>query len=118
MEYLGHLTREALALELAAAAVALVTPCWEEPFGLVIAEALACGTPVAAFDRGAVADLLTAETGALAQADDVADLARAIGVALGKSRSACRAQAELHWSQARMLGQYEQLLAEVAGQHV
>ncbi len=118
VEYLGHLTRDALARELAAAAVALVTPCWEEPFGLVIAEALACGTPVAAFNRGAVADLLTTETGALAQADDVADLARAIGVALGKSRSACREQAELRWSQARMLGQYEQLLAEVAGQHV
>ncbi len=51
-EYLGHLRLDELATLTAGAAVAVVTPCWEEPFGLVAAEALACATPIAAFDRG------------------------------------------------------------------
>ena len=51
-----------------AASATLVTPRWDEPFGLVVAESLACGTPVAAFARGAVPDLLDDECGVLAAA--------------------------------------------------
>ncbi|WP_296249863.1 glycosyltransferase family 4 protein [Pseudomonas sp. UBA4194] len=113
--YLGHLSRDELATELASACVALVTPRWEEPFGLVVAEALACGTPVAAFARGAIADLLTEATGALAGPDDVDGLAQAIRLARRKSRLACRLHAETHWGQATMLDRYESLLHRVAG---
>ena len=118
VEHLGHLQRPELAAELAAAAVALVTPCWDEPFGLVVAEALACGTPVAAFDRGAMRDLISDEVGCLVPPNDVAALAAAIEVARGKSRQACRARAEALWSQSLMLDRYEALLAEVAAHHV
>jgi len=117
VEYLGHLPREVLVEELARASVALVTPCWEEPFGLVVAEALACGTPVAAFDRGALADLLDENTGALAAAGDVAGLADALRVARGKSRAACRRLAEAQWSHELMLTRYEQLLRDVVASH-
>ncbi|WPO98257.1 glycosyltransferase family 4 protein [Pseudomonas sp. HR96] len=117
VEYLGHLQRPALAAELANAAVVLVTPCWEEPFGLVVAEALACGTPVVAFDRGAMGDLIGAEVGCLVPANDVAALAAAIPLARSKSRQACRAWAEAHWSHHLMLERYEALLGEVAAQH-
>lgn len=117
VEYLGHLQRPQLATELASAAVALVTPCWEEPFGLVVAEALACGTPVVAFDRGAMADLINDEVGCIVPANDVAALAAAIPVARGKSRLACRARAESQWNQSLMLERYEALLSEVARQH-
>ncbi|WP_234407499.1 glycosyltransferase [Pseudomonas bohemica] len=117
IEYLGHLQRPELAAELASAAVALVTPCWDEPFGLVVAEALACGTPVAAFDRGAMRDLISDEVGCLAPPNDVVALAAAIAVARGKSRPACRARAEALWNQSLMLDRYEALLAEVAAQH-
>ncbi|WP_277962609.1 glycosyltransferase family 4 protein [Pseudomonas sp. RIT-To-2] len=117
VEYLGHLQRPQLATELASAAVALVTPCWDEPFGLVVAEALACGTPVAAFDRGAMADLISEEVGCLVPPDDVAALAAAIATARGKSRQACRARAETLWDQNLMLDRYEALLTEVAARH-
>lgn len=118
VEYLGHLQRSELATELATAAVALVTPCWDEPFGLVVAESLACGTPVAAFNRGAMGDLISDDVGCLVPPNDVAALADAIAVARGKSRQACRARAEALWSQSLMLDRYEALLAEVAAQHV
>jgi glycosyltransferase involved in cell wall biosynthesis len=117
VDYLGHLQREALAVELASAAVALITPCWEEPFGLVVAEALACGTPVVAFNRGAMRDLISEEVGCLVPANDVAALAAAIPAARGKSRQACRARAEAQWSHGLMLERYEALLAQVAAQH-
>jgi UDP-glucose:tetrahydrobiopterin glucosyltransferase len=45
------------------ASVAVVTPPWDEPFGLVVIEALACGTPVAALARGAMTELVDAEVG-------------------------------------------------------
>lgn len=117
VEYLGHLQRPELAAQLASAAVALVTPCWEEPFGLIVAEALACGTPVVAFDRGAMRDLVSDEVGCVVPANDVAALAAAIPLALGKSRQACRARAEAQWSHDLMLQRYETLLAEVVSQH-
>jgi glycosyltransferase involved in cell wall biosynthesis len=118
VQYLGHLQRTELAAELATAALALVTPCWDEPFGLVVAEAMACGTPVAAFDRGAMRDLISDDVGCLVPPNDVAALAAAMAVARGKSRSACRARAEALWNHDLMLDRYEALLAEVAAQHV
>ena len=117
IRYLGHLGREALCVELASASAALVTPCWEEPFGLVVAEALACGTPVAAFARGALPELLTEATGALAPAGDVPALATALLAARGKSRQACRARAESQWGYGLMLKRYEARLYEVTAAH-
>jgi len=54
----GALRQPALCALVGGSAVALVTPVWEEPFGLVVAEALATGTPVAAFDEGGVPEVL------------------------------------------------------------
>ena len=119
VSYAGHLESEALAELVGDAEVALVTPCWEEPFGLVAIEALACGTPVAAFRRGALAEILDDRTGALARRDDAADLARAIEVARGLSRAACRRRAERRFSLEAMtdryLDAYRSLLAGAPG---
>jgi glycosyltransferase involved in cell wall biosynthesis len=116
--YLGHLDHEALSHEVAAAAAFVCTPRWDEPYGLVVAESLACGTPVAAFARGAIPDILTRDCGALARPDDVEDLARAITEAVSLSRSACRARAEAACDMDRMIDAYEQLYLElVEAQH-
>jgi glycosyltransferase involved in cell wall biosynthesis len=80
---------------------------WDEPFGLVVAEALACGTPVAAFARGALVELLDDDTGRLAPADDLAGLARAIGEATVLDRDACRRGAERRFSAGAMTDGYE-----------
>jgi glycosyltransferase involved in cell wall biosynthesis len=104
--YAGHLDSATLAELVAAAAVALVTPCWEEPFGLVAIEALACGTPVAGFARGALPEILDACTGALAEPDDVADLARRIEGARALRRRDCRRRAEAHFSLDAMTDRY------------
>lgn len=112
--YVGHLDSPALAALVASARVALTTPRWEEPYGLVVAEALACGTPVAAFRRGAMPELLDESTGALAIPDDADDLARAIEVAAGRDRAACRAHAESHCSIDTMTDRYEALYAQLS----
>ncbi len=51
------LSRAELARLIGASACALVTPLWDEPFGLVAPEALACGTPVAAFRSGGINEI-------------------------------------------------------------
>ena len=106
---LGHLGQADLAAALGGARIAVATPRWEEPFGLVIAEALACGTPVAGFRRGAFPDLLDAATGRLAAPDDVADLARVMSEALSLDRGACRRRAEAHFDVEVMIDRYEAL---------
>jgi glycosyltransferase involved in cell wall biosynthesis len=75
VRYVGHLTQAALAHVVGHASVSVVTPLWDEPYGLVVAESLACGTPVAAFARGGVPEILTTASGALAPGGDVAALA-------------------------------------------
>ncbi|AQR62858.1 glycosyl transferase family 1 [Brevundimonas sp. LM2] len=104
--YLGHLDHGALAGVIGGARAALCTPCWEEPYGLVVAEALACGVPVAAFARGAIPEILTDACGVLAAPDDAASLAVATRQALTLSRSACRHRAETLCDAEVMIDQY------------
>jgi glycosyltransferase involved in cell wall biosynthesis len=111
--YLGHLPHVELADVIGGARVFLCTPCWEEPYGLVVAEALACGVPVAAFARGAIPELLDATTGVLAIPDDPASLAQAGIAAETLDRSACRAHAERRCDAERMIDEYEALYVEL-----
>lgn len=112
--YLGHLDHDGLAGEIGGASAYLCTPCWEEPFGLVVAEALACGVPVASFARGAIPEIIDATCGVLARADDVADLARAGLAAENLSRIACRRRAEARCDAAAMIDGYERLYRQLA----
>lgn len=112
--HLGHLSQPELAAAVGRSAAALVTPMWNEPYGLVVAEALACGTPVAAFARGAVPELVTPGCSALAEPGDAADLALAIRRAVTLPRAAARARAVAHCSAELMVDQYVDLYRDLA----
>jgi glycosyltransferase involved in cell wall biosynthesis len=105
--------------ELLGNAVAMLNPLqWPEPFGLVMIEALACGTPIVAHPNGSVPEIVTdGVTGFLR--DDVDALADALRHVPDLSRAACRESAENSFSTTRMvedhLQLYERLLAERAG---
>jgi glycosyltransferase involved in cell wall biosynthesis len=107
--HVGHLAHRELAALVGGASAFLCTPMWDEPYGLVVAEALACGVPVAAFARGAIPEILDASCGVLANPDDVEALARAARASLSLDRRACRRRAERVCDAERMIDAYEAL---------
>lgn len=91
IDYVGALRQPELAALVGASSVALVTPVWSEPFGLVMAEALMTGTPVAAFDSGGTSEVLAGIPGtAVVPSADTAALARAATNLVAQSRSGLR----------------------------
>ena len=88
-------------------ALALIFPIdWPEPFGLVMAEALACGTPVIARRRGSVPEVIThGVTGLIGETDD--ELAAFVKTVHTIDRAACRAEALERFSPAAMAAGYE-----------
>ncbi len=111
--HVGHLDHDALAALVGGARAALCTPRWEEPYGLVVAEALACGTPVAAFRRGGVPDILDATCGVLADPDDISSLSSAVLRAVELERRSCRRRAETTCDAVCMVDAYERLYREI-----
>jgi glycosyltransferase involved in cell wall biosynthesis len=92
---------------------AMVFPIqWPEPFGLVMTEAMACGTPVVACPAGAAVELIDdGVTGFLR--DSIDDLAEAVLAAGTCSSEACRARVEEHFSATSMVTGYEALFASL-----
>ncbi len=107
--HVGHLDHGALARLVGGARAFLCTPMWDEPYGLVVAESLACGVPVAAFARGAIPEILDETCGVLAVPDDVRSLAQAAQAALSLKREDCRRRAEQTCDARRMIDSYEAL---------
>lgn len=104
--YRGHISRSELMDEIGRAAAVLVTPTWDEPFGLVAAEALACGTPVIALDRGAMREVV-GPCGFVVPAGSVEGIAQAIDGISGIDRQACRERAQREFSIPAMIARYE-----------
>lgn len=100
--------------QLLAGAAALIFPIQApEPFGLVMIEAMACGTPVAAIPLGAVAEIVDpGVTGFLA--DDADSLPAAIRSCLSLDRRTVREAARRRFHYHRMVDEYEQLYASIA----
>lgn len=98
-------------------AVATLTPlAWDEPFGLVLAESMACGTPVVAFDRGAAAEIIEdGATGFLVAPGDADGLCTAVGKVDGLDRAACRRRVADHFSASAMVSRYAALYARLIG---
>ncbi|TMK84610.1 MAG: glycosyltransferase family 4 protein [Actinobacteria bacterium] len=112
IQYLGEVGHERK-LELLAGARALVFPIrWNEPFGLVMLEAEACGTPVLAFPEGAAPEVVDhGRTGFLCQ--DEAEMAEMVPKLGELDRAACRAAVEGYFSTERMVNEHVELYEEL-----
>ncbi|RYF75210.1 MAG: glycosyltransferase family 4 protein [Cytophagaceae bacterium] len=113
VELLGNCTDEELNQHIGNADVSLITPCWDEPFGLVVAESLACGTPVAGIGRGALPAILCEKTGCLTTSSNPKELAHCINQAALLNRSDCRQRAETKLDVDQMVEAYEDLFAQL-----
>lgn len=95
--------------ELLGKACAMLMPVtWDEPFGIVMAEALACGTPVIGFNRGAIPEVVTnGSTGFVC--NNINEMMEGVNNISALSRSQCRQVAEKKFSSAVMAKRYEEL---------
>jgi glycosyltransferase involved in cell wall biosynthesis len=108
--------RTTLWAKMAAAAVVLYPVGWDEPFGMAAAEAQACGTPVVAFRRGALGEVIAdGRTGFLVPPGDLRAAAGAVARAAEISRPACREHAEVHLDLEQSLDAHERLYRKVTG---
>ena len=105
VEYLGEIGGDAK-LALLANALCLLNPiAWPEPFGMVMIEALACGTPVIATPCGAAPEIVDdGVTGFLRS--DTDSLVAAMSHVAGLDRGACRAAVEARFSAKRMAAEH------------
>jgi glycosyltransferase involved in cell wall biosynthesis len=112
VEFLGE-ADEAQKRELLAGAYGLLFPIdWPEPFGMVQIEALACGTPVLALNRGSVPEVL--RHGVTALVGETVDDLVAMAPDLGKlDRRLCRREAERRFSSRAMALGYEQIYRRI-----
>lgn len=114
IEYLGFRPRAEILTAMGRARLVIVAPIWEEPFGLTIAEAFGCATPVVASDIGASGELLAGRGGALFPAGDAAALASITAALLEQPeqllRMAAAARRRYETTYASTPG-YEQLMA-------
>jgi glycosyltransferase involved in cell wall biosynthesis len=106
--------RTTLWAAMARAAVVLCPAKWDEPFGMAAAESQACGTPVVAFRRGGLGEMIADNvTGYLVAPDDISAATDSVLRAGGISRAACRDHAERHLDLERSLDAHEQLYERV-----
>ena len=105
VEYLGELGHEEKGVLLRDAQALLAPIDWEEPFGLVFAEAAACGTPVVATRRGSVPEVVVdGVTGVVRET--VGELPAALELVDALDPHAIRRHAEQHFAPERMVSDY------------
>jgi UDP-glucose:tetrahydrobiopterin glucosyltransferase len=115
VEVLGSLPRDALRGVMSRSAVTVCAVRWEEPYGMVAAEAQMAGCPVAAYRRGAMPEVVDdGVSGALAEPDDVESLTTAIRTCLGLDRAGVRASAQRRLGLEAALDGYEAALRRAA----
>lgn len=109
IEYVGPVQNDQKRALLRHAAALLFPICWEEPFGIVMAESLACGVPVLAFNRGAVPEVLEQGVNGFI-CESTQEMEAAIHRIHEIDRRDCRMSAEKRFSADRAAEAYLQLL--------
>jgi glycosyltransferase involved in cell wall biosynthesis len=89
---------------------------WGEPFGLVLVESMACGTPVIAFNKGAVPEIVVdGKTGFVV--DSINDMIEAVDRIDSINPRECREHVQNHFSITSMTGKYSELYHQIIGSH-
>ncbi len=103
------------AIDIMSGAEATLFPiAWPEPFGLVMVESMAVGTPVIAYAAGAALEVIdSGRTGMLVAPGDLGAFVAAVRSAGDLDRAACRAHVVEHFSSAAMVAGYEAVLASL-----
>jgi glycosyltransferase involved in cell wall biosynthesis len=116
VEYVGEVGgREKL--ELLADAACLLNPvAWPEPFGMVMIEALACGTPVVATPCGSVPEIVCDGITGFVRSSE-AELIEALGQVGELDRAWCRRDAEARFSTQRMVADHVALYRQAVATH-
>ncbi|AOJ01703.1 MULTISPECIES: glycosyltransferase family 4 protein [Burkholderia] len=105
VEYIGEIADHEKAAFLSGAHALLFPIDWPEPFGLVMIEAMACGTPVIAFNRGAVPEVIDEGMSGFIVEDEISAVA-AVNRLHTLSRERVRARFEERFTSRRMAQQY------------
>lgn len=110
--FLGMLDKEQLIKYYKKSAALLMPIQWPEPFGLSMAEAMACGTPVIAFRRGSVPEVIKdGKTGFIV--DNSAEMIMSIGKLGSIRRKDCRDHVVKNFTHEIMVDNYERVLNEI-----
>ena len=113
VRYLGEV-RGARKRALFSRATALLMPIrWVEPFGMVMVEAMACGTPVIAFPEGAATEIVVNGVNGFL-VDDEREMAAAVGALDTVDAADCRASVESRYDVAVVTASYERLYRDCA----
>ncbi len=115
--YMGEVSPKVKARLFEEAACLLFPISWQEPFGMVMAEAMACGTPVVAYGRGAVPEVIkNGETGYVVKPGDYqAFVKRVKDVLAGKiDPQACRRHVEQNFTPQIMAKNYLKIYGQLA----
>ena len=116
MQYVGPVRAEDRSSFLGGAVALLHLIDFDEPFGLSVVEAMACGTPVIAFDRGSMSEIIDeGTTGSLVS--DVASAAAAIRRVGQLDRRRVREVAVQRFSSDRMVDEYVAVYRRVIAEH-
>ncbi|HLZ33420.1 MAG TPA: glycosyltransferase family 4 protein, partial [Nitrospira sp.] len=116
IEYVGEIT-DAEKNDFLGEAYALLAPFdWPEPFGLVFIEALACGTPVLAYRRGSVPEIIdNGVTGLVCEGLD--ELTAAVAEVSNLDRRRCRLAFEARFTVERMVQDYLDVYEQIVSEH-
>lgn len=116
VNYVGEIGDDQKGEFLGNAAALLFPVDWEEPFGLVQIEAMACGTPVVALRRGSVPEVIDhGVTGFVC--DTLDEMVEAVSRVPQLSRRRCRQVFEERFTAARMASDYVKVFERVAGEY-
>ncbi|MDX2067868.1 MAG: glycosyltransferase [Haliscomenobacter sp.] len=108
IQYIGPVDDQQKNMLLGQASAFLMPILWDEPFGIVMAEAMACGTPVLALRRGSVPEIIIDGVNGFT-GTTIEDLITAVGKINQIERLICRQVAEKKFSDQAIVSAYEQL---------